>query len=185
MEYGLVKTNIGWCGVICTDRGVRNIIIGVSSRKKARNLILKKLPALFASHQSRSNPLPRQSTSGIASIVLLKIKKYASGARMNFSSIKLDRSNLTCFKKDVFRVVRAIPYGRTMSYKDVAKKIGSPKACRAVGRALARNPLPIIIPCHRVIGSNGELRGFSTPGGIDIKRKLLLMEGSRFRRSLR
>jgi len=176
MEYGLVKANIGWCGVICTDRGLRNVIIGVGSRKRARALILKKLSALFAPHQSRAKLLSKQSTSGIASRVLLKIKRYASGAKMDFSSIKLDTAPLTCFERDVFRAVRAIPYGKTMSYQDVAKKIGSPKACRAVGRSLARNPLPIIIPCHRVIGSKGELRGFSTPGGIGIKRKLLQME---------
>jgi len=176
MEYGLIKTNIGWCGIVCSDRGVSNIIIGVGSRKRARALILKKFSA--------SNLLPKKSTSGFASRVLLKIKKYASGARMGFSSIKLYTAHLTCFERDVFRAVMAIPYGKTMSYQDVAKNIGSPKASRAVGRALARNPLPIIIPCHRVIGANGELRGFSTPGGIDIKRKLLKMESSRFRRSL-
>ena len=73
-------------------------------------------------------------------------------------------------------MLRKIPYGRTLSYLDVANAIGKPAACRAVGAANGANPLPIVVPCHRVIGANGSLTGFG--GGIDVKRRLLALEGA-------
>jgi methylated-DNA-[protein]-cysteine S-methyltransferase len=80
----------------------------------------------------------------------------------------------TPFQQKVWEVVRAIPYGRTVTYADLARKLGKPTAARAVGAANACNPLPIVIPCHRVVGSNGELTGYI--GGLEIKRKLLRLE---------
>ena len=89
---------------------------------------------------------------------------------------KLDLSNLTPFQRKVLEVVKIIPYGETRNYKWVAERIGNPKAARAVGQALKRNPYPVIIPCYRVIRSNGKLGGYSK--GIQKKRKLLKKEGA-------
>lgn len=83
----------------------------------------------------------------------------------------------TPFRAKVYEVTRKIPYGKTLSYSEVAAKAGSPKAARAVGAAMAANPLPLIIPCHRVVGSNGKLTGFT--GGLNIKEMLLELEGNR------
>lgn len=80
----------------------------------------------------------------------------------------------TDFQRRVWRALTKIPYGATISYGELAGQIGNPKACRAVGMANARNPIPIVIPCHRVIGKNGKLVGFG--GGLDIKEKLLALE---------
>jgi methylated-DNA-[protein]-cysteine S-methyltransferase len=80
----------------------------------------------------------------------------------------------TDFQVRVWRALRTIPYGETLSYSELARKIGTPKAVRAVGAANGSNPLPIIVPCHRVIGSNGDLTGFG--GGLPIKKKLLALE---------
>lgn len=82
----------------------------------------------------------------------------------------------TPFQREVWSVLRTIPYGETRSYLDVARAIGRPAACRAVGAANGANPIPIVIPCHRVVGSNGALTGFG--GGIDVKRRLLALESS-------
>ncbi len=84
----------------------------------------------------------------------------------------------TSFMRGVWDVLLGIPYGSTISYKDVATRIGNPKASRAVGGAIHRNPIPIIIPCHRVIGSDGSLTGFA--GGLDMKRRLLDLEKESF-----
>ncbi len=81
----------------------------------------------------------------------------------------------TSFQKHVWRILGDIPFGTTVSYRYVAEKIGNPKGCRAVGGAVGKNPIPIIIPCHRVIGSNGSLTGFSS--GLEIKKYLLNLEG--------
>ena len=82
--------------------------------------------------------------------------------------------DVTPFQKKVLRVLQQIPYGETASYGEVAEKIGNPFASRAVGQANARNPIPIVIPCHRVVGTNGTLTGFG--GGIEVKQALLDLE---------
>lgn len=101
-----------------------------------------------------------------------QILGYFSGERRTFNLPLLLIG--TPFQKKVWHALEEIPYGRTCSYKDIAEAVGSPKAVRAVGAANNRNPLPIVIPCHRVIGSNGSLVGYG--GGLAIKRQILQME---------
>ncbi len=83
----------------------------------------------------------------------------------------------TEFQRRTWKALQAIPYGQTISYAELARRMGNPKAVRAVGTANGSNPLPIVIPCHRVIGSNGKLTGYG--GGLDIKQQLLKLEGAR------
>ena len=101
-----------------------------------------------------------------------QINEYFSGKRSNFD-IPLAPEG-TEFQKNVWNVLKKIPYGKTFSYKQVAEAVGNPKASRAVGMANNRNPIPLFIPCHRVIGSNGKLVGFA--GGLDLKESLLKLE---------
>ena len=101
--------------------------------------------------------------------------EYLEGKRKEFD-LPLEL-NGTEFQKKVWNALREIPYGKTCSYKEIAEKIGNPKACRAVGLANNRNPISIIVPCHRVIGANGKLVGYG--GGLNIKEKLLELEGTR------
>jgi methylated-DNA-[protein]-cysteine S-methyltransferase len=101
-----------------------------------------------------------------------QLKEYFAGRRQTFD-LKLSPAG-TRFQLDVLEALQRIPYGETRSYADIARTIGKPRAVRAVGAANGRNPLPIVIPCHRVIGSNGSLTGFG--GGIDTKRFLLDLE---------
>jgi methylated-DNA-[protein]-cysteine S-methyltransferase len=103
-----------------------------------------------------------------------QLTEYFDGVRREFDLDLAPRA--TPFQKLVLEYLRGIPYGETRSYADVAKAIGNPKAVRAVGGANGNNPIPIIVPCHRVIGSNGALTGFG--GGIDTKRYLLDLERS-------
>lgn len=83
----------------------------------------------------------------------------------------------TAFRKSVWEQIATVPYGTLISYGDLSKRIGNPKASRAVGGATGKNPIPIIIPCHRIVGSSGALTGFSAPGGLNTKIKLLALEG--------
>ncbi len=104
--------------------------------------------------------------------VLSQLAAYFQGKLTRFS---LDTApEGTEFQRRVWQALAKIPYGATISYGELAVQIGNPKACRAVGMANARNPIPIVIPCHRVIGKNGTLTGFG--GGLDIKEKLLALE---------
>ena len=102
-----------------------------------------------------------------------QLAEYFSGERRSFD-LKLSPHG-TRFQLAVLQALQCIPYGETRSYADIARAVGNPKAVRAVGAANGRNPLPIVIPCHRVIGSNGSLTGFG--GGIETKRFLLHLEG--------
>ena len=101
-----------------------------------------------------------------------QLREYFQGNRRSFSLALAPAA--TPFQRKVLDALQAIPYGETRTYKDIAASIGNPKAVRAVGAANGRNPIPIIIPCHRVIGSDGALTGFG--GGLDAKRALLRLE---------
>jgi methylated-DNA-[protein]-cysteine S-methyltransferase len=101
-----------------------------------------------------------------------QLKEYFAGKRRAFS-LPLDMRG-TRFQRDVWEALLAIPFGETRSYGDLAKKLGSPRASRAVGAANGRNPISIVVPCHRVIGSSGKLTGFA--GGLDVKAQLLEIE---------
>ncbi|MEE4191906.1 MAG: methylated-DNA--[protein]-cysteine S-methyltransferase [Halieaceae bacterium] len=102
-----------------------------------------------------------------------QLEEYFAGRRRHFD-LPLGADG-TAFQQAVWSSLRAIPYGELRSYRDIAETLGKPKAVRAVGAANGRNPLPIVVPCHRVVGSNGKLTGFA--GGLDCKRRLLALEG--------
>ncbi len=105
--------------------------------------------------------------------ILRQLAEYFAGKRQIFTAQLATRG--TDFQKKVWKELQNIPYGQTASYGDIARRIGNIKACRAVGMANSKNPIPIIIPCHRVIGKDGSLTGFG--GGLDLKKKLLELEG--------
>ncbi len=100
------------------------------------------------------------------------------GLQRDLSSIPLDENGIDDFRRAVYGETRDIPAGTTRSYGEVARAIGRPDGARDVGAALARNPFPIIVPCHRVVAANGALTGFSAPGGLETKRRMLELEGA-------
>ena len=102
--------------------------------------------------------------------------EYFAGTRREFD-IKLDIDDNPPFLKKVLLETAKIPYGQVLTYGQLAEKIGSPRSVRAIGQAMAKNPIPIVIPCHRVIGSKGDLTGYSAGDGINLKRRLLELEG--------
>lgn len=109
--------------------------------------------------------------------VTTQLDEYLQKQRTLFT-VPIDWSVMTPFQQTVLQAVAAVEYGRLQTYADIAQTIGKPKAVRAVGRANATNPMPIIIPCHRILGSNGKLHGYSAPGGLETKAWLLRLEGS-------
>lgn len=107
--------------------------------------------------------------------ILEQIQAYLAGERRDFD-LDIDWSMLSAFQRRALRATLAIPYGQTKTYAEIAREIGSPGAARAVGRAGATNPMPLVIPCHRVIGSDGKLHGYGGHGGLATKASLLAME---------
>lgn len=114
-----------------------------------------------------------QDASPLLDAAEAQLREYFAGARRTFDLPLAPHG--TAFQQRVWTALRAIPYGETRTYGELAAAIDSPNASRAVGMANHRNPIPIVIPCHRVIGANGTLTGYA--GGLEVKRKLLALEG--------
>jgi O-6-methylguanine DNA methyltransferase len=124
-----------------------------------------------------SAPRYAPDDSAVIQETIKQLEEYFRGERPEFD-LPVDWEVMPSFQQEVLRLVSAVPYGRTTSYGDIARQYGKPSAMRAVGRANATNPIPIIIPCHRVLGSDGKLHGYGAPGGLETKAWLLRLEGS-------
>jgi methylated-DNA-[protein]-cysteine S-methyltransferase len=161
LAFVLLDTCLGWMGVVNSPSGLRKVILPQESRDAALCEVMNCGCAAEEQSPDLFGDLPH------------RLSRYLEGEPVDFPD-KLDLGETTRFQQDVWQIVRMIPYGETMSYGWVANRLGSPKAARGVGQALARNPLPIVIPCHRVISSNGNLGGFG--GGVKIKEFLLRLE---------
>jgi methylated-DNA-[protein]-cysteine S-methyltransferase len=109
--------------------------------------------------------------------LVARLEAYAVGEQVSFDDVPVDLSHLTAFQLKVVRACRKISRGKTRTYGDLAAAAGSPGASRAVGSVMANNRLPIVVPCHRVVGAGGSIGGFSAPDGLDMKRRMLALEG--------
>ncbi len=107
-----------------------------------------------------------------------RLCRYLKGQADNFEDVVVAATWSTVFQRQVIAALRQVPCGETLSYRELAARVGRPAAARAVGQVMASNPVPLIVPCHRVLGSGGRLGGFSAPTGLDLKRRLLALEGA-------
>ena len=161
VKYDSVRTPIGVVFVAMSDRGVCDVTFGKTSE------------AAYLRHLSRwASQVARDH--GAVAPALEELDAYFTGRRRGFS-VPVDVRDVSDFTARVLRETRRIPFGELRSYGEIARRIGSPMASRAVGGALGRNPVPVIVPCHRVIAHDGRLGGFT--GGLATKRALLRIEG--------
>ncbi|MCL4802905.1 MAG: methylated-DNA--[protein]-cysteine S-methyltransferase [Anaerolineae bacterium] len=163
----LENTPIGTIWVAASDSG----LVGVSLWDDEQQFISEIARLTGEAVEFFDDPGP------VISGALVELDAYFRGELREFLT-PIDWSILKPFQLDVLEHVFAIPYGRTTSYRAIAEAIGRPGAMRAVGRANATNPIPIIIPCHRVLGADGKLHGYGARGGIETKAWLLQLEGS-------
>lgn len=115
---------------------------------------------------------------GLLTEALRQVREYFGGSRKAFD-LPIDLAGQSSFRARALRVCAQIPFGQTTTYGDLAERSGSPKGARAAGGAMAHNPIALVIPCHRVVGHDGRLHGFSSPGGLAVKALLLGLEGVR------
>jgi methylated-DNA-[protein]-cysteine S-methyltransferase len=160
--FTIFNTDMGWVGILGSDSGLLAATPPQPSSQKAERLLGNLKNAVL-------------SEKPFADLIK-RLKAYFAGQKVEFPD-KLDLSWATEFQRQVWRVTRLIPYGETRSYGWVAKQLSKSGAARAVGQALARNRLPVIIPCHRVVGGDGDLGGYS--GGVGVKKSLLRREAHR------
>ena len=161
LSFILFDTSLGWMGILSSPRGLKRVILPKESREEVLSQT-KDCGYLTEDYDFDSfGDLPQ------------RLRRYLAGEPVDFSD-RLDLAGTTRFQQNVWQIVRTVPYGQTKSYAWVAGRLGPGKLARAVGQALARNPLPIIIPCHRVISGDGSLGGFSD--GVEMKKYLLRLE---------
>ena len=163
MFYITMRSPIGELTLTATDDGLTGILFETNRHAKPR------LDEWTRADRSEDRP-----ATVALSAVRRQLDEYFAGARREFDLPLAPRG--TDFQYRVWNALREIPFGRTVSYIDIARRLGDPGAVRAVGAANGRNPIPIVVPCHRVIGADGSLVGFG--GGIERKRWLLAHEGS-------
>jgi methylated-DNA-[protein]-cysteine S-methyltransferase len=166
-QYTVFVTQNGWVGLAWNADGVTSLRLPAKTEASAAAAILRRAPTA-----ERSDPPP-----AIAALVA-DITRYFAGERVDFSGAPVDLGEQTPFFHDIYTHVRALGWGETTTYGAVAKALGAePQAARDVGQAMAANPVPLIIPCHRVLAAGGKIGGFSAPGGSDSKARMLEIEG--------
>lgn len=167
LDFTIFDTTIGACGIAWSGRGVYAVQLPEASRAATRSRLIKRYPqALEAAPPSAI----RHAIDGIVALL--------SGEPRDLQDIVIDDDNSPDFNKRVYAVARKIPPGETLTYGEVAERLGDKALARAVGQALGENPCPIAMPCHRVLAANGKSGGFSASGGVVTKLKLLTIEGA-------
>lgn len=165
-------TRLGEVWVALSEHGLVTVEFGIS-RKNFEAAVRKQ------THRDVEYKLKADESKCLAEVTH-QIKEYLDG-KLHVFDLKIDWSVLSSdFQRAALRAVFSIPYGQTRTYAQVAAGIGHPDAPRAVGRANATNPMPLVIPCHRVIGTDGKLHGFGGAGGLKTKAWLLKMEGAKY-----
>jgi methylated-DNA-[protein]-cysteine S-methyltransferase len=163
--YALFETAIGRCGIVWSERGIVGVQFPEGSEQATRNRLARR----FTDAREAAAPETVQRT--IDEIIAL-----LRGEPRDLHDAVLDSSAVPEFNREVYKVARAIPPGSTLSYGEVAERLGDRNLARDVAQALGQNPFPIIVPCHRVMAAGGKTGGFSAPGGVRTKLKLLSIE---------
>lgn len=168
LQYVILQTKWGYFGLAGEGDAVRRTCLPAPDAEMVKRRLLLGLAPAGGDLRLDTGWLPNLQE---------RIVAYFNGENVDFSvdpPILLDHA--TAFSRRVLNACRAIPFGQTRTYSDLAKQVGSPGAARAVGSVMASNPVPLIVPCHRVLRTDGGLGGFSAPGGTVAKRRLLELE---------
>lgn len=168
-------TDLGWFGLVGCDSTAVRLMIGHPGPDAVRRTATARVAEdCFAGPGSvdDSAVVEKDWTPELRR----SLQRYASGVPVEFGDRAIRIPSRTSFQRRVMEVVQSIAYGETATYAEVAREAGRPGAARAVGNVMARNPLPVLVPCHRVVAAGGRLGGYSAPQGIDLKRRLLAME---------
>ena len=164
IKYTIFETKWGYFGLASIENALIRTVLPLASREKAKNRLLKNI-----------------STTDYDRHLFSRLQKqiiaYFEGNHVNFNTnIPLMLAGFSKFGASILTACRDITFGQTISYRQLACKAGHPDAARAAGSVIAQNPIPLIIPCHRVLRSDGSMGGFSAPGGVTLKKRLLTLE---------
>jgi methylated-DNA-[protein]-cysteine S-methyltransferase len=168
-HYSIFETAGGFCGIAWNSVGIRRFRLPDSTAEATQRNLLRRLPGA----------VPGTPTPEVAALIAA-VKCYFEGEEIDFSGVPLDLEEQEGLFREIYAAARRVGWGHTTTYGTLAKEVGAgPEAARDVGQAMAQNPIPLIIPCHRVLAAGGKVGGFSAPGGSDAKVRMLELEGVR------
>jgi methylated-DNA-[protein]-cysteine S-methyltransferase len=167
--FAIFQTAIGACGVAWSGRGITAVQLPERDLERTRARLVRSSPG---AHEGTPPPDVQEAVDAIAALL--------DGEPRDLSAVVLDieRRVPAVFNRRVYAIARTIPPGRTLTYGEIAARLGEPGAAQAVGQALGQNPFPIVVPCHRVVAAGGKTGGFSANGGVATKLRLLAIEGA-------
>ena len=167
LGFALFDTPIDCCGIVWNGRGIAGVQLPETDRRAVRNRILRRFPGACEA-------VPPADVQRVVD----DIAALLNGEPRDLDYAKIDTAALPDFHRRVYDVARTIPAGATLSYGEIAERLGDRLLAREVGEALGQNPFPIIVPCHRVLAVGGKMGGFSARGGVRTKLRLLSIEGA-------
>jgi methylated-DNA-[protein]-cysteine S-methyltransferase len=165
--FAIFDTALGSCGIAWGDRGIVSVQLPEATEASTRTRMQRRFPDAGEAAPPAS---VERAITGIVSLL--------DGESPDLSDVALDMERVPPFNRRVYEIARTIPPGSTLSYGEVAARLGDRGAARDVGQALGENPFPIVVPCHRVLAAGGKMGGFSAPGGTTTKRRMLTIEGA-------
>jgi methylated-DNA-[protein]-cysteine S-methyltransferase len=165
-HFCLFETALGACGVAWSECGVTRLQLPESSRSATASRLQGRVV-------NASTGVPPAAVGAAISL----LERYFAGEPVDLSGVALDLGGVSPFHRKIYDAARALAWGKTATYGELARRVGARDAARAVGRAMGKNPVPIIIPCHRVLAAGGKIGGFSAHGGTNTKQRLLTLEG--------
>jgi methylated-DNA-[protein]-cysteine S-methyltransferase len=167
VSFTLFDTPIGRCSIAWGADGVVGVGLPEPGDARTEVRVRRRWP------DARRAAPPAPVTEAIE-----KIAALLGGAASDLTGVPVDWAGVSEFDRGVYEVARTVPPGKTTTYGDIARQLGDPLAARAVGAAMGSNPYPLVVPCHRVLAAGGKLGGFSATGGVETKRRLLVIEGA-------
>ncbi|MCV0350754.1 MAG: methylated-DNA--[protein]-cysteine S-methyltransferase [Nitratireductor sp.] len=166
--HHVFETAFGFCGAGWSDAGLVRFVLPTPEPDAVEQQLKARLPDAATS-----------TPSGAMAGLVAATQRYFAGSEEDFSGFALDLSGISPFHRTLYTAMRRLAYGETTTYGALCESVGFPRATRETGAAMGRNPMPLIIPCHRVLAAGGKIGGFSAHGGIATKQKMLAMENAR------
>lgn len=165
------ETEIGICGLAWRGTAITGVVMHERSVESAT----ARLAEARGDETVNDEAMPDEIAATVG-----RITRHLTGELDPLRDIEVDLGDIGQFRKDVYAVARSVDPGDTITYGEIATRLGNPHASREVGQAMGGNPVPLIVPCHRVLAAGGKLGGFSAPGGVNTKLRLLAIEGAAF-----
>jgi methylated-DNA-[protein]-cysteine S-methyltransferase len=167
LSFALFGTAIGACAIVWSARGIAGVQLPEASESATRGRVSRRFPA---ARETAPPPMVQDAIDGMTALL--------RGERRDLAGIVIDDGHVPEFNRRVYAIVRKVPPGATITYGEIAERLGDKALARAVGQAMGENPTPVIMPCHRVLAAGGKTGGFSAPGGVVTKLQLLTIEGA-------